>query len=68
MQLIISVVHLCLMLMVASEQTLWKGFDFSIDFGYHQLGGQVYDGSYAAAMNHNRGGAMHVDLYKAWSP
>ncbi|OWP33577.1 SusC/RagA family protein [Prevotella intermedia] len=45
----------------------WKGFDFSIDFGY-QLGGQVYDGNYAAAMNHNRGGAMHVDLYKAWSP
>ena len=45
----------------------WKGFDFSIDFGY-QLGGQVYDDNYAAAMNHNRGSAMHVDLHKAWSP
>ena len=45
----------------------WKGFDFSIDFGY-QLGGQVYDSNYAAAMNHNRGGAMHVDLLKAWTP
>ena len=45
----------------------WKGFDFSIDFGY-QLGGQVYDSNYAAAMDHNRGGAMHVDLLKAWTP
>ena len=45
----------------------WKGFDFSIDFGY-QLGGKVYDGNYASAMGFNRGGAMHADLLNAWSP
>lgn len=44
----------------------WKGFDFSIDFTY-QIGGQCYDGNYASAMGFGGGGAMHVDLLKAWS-
>ena len=46
------------------------GFDFSIDFTY-QLGGQVYDGTYAGLMaspyTSSRGHAMHKDLHKAWS-
>lgn len=44
----------------------WKGFDFSVDFGY-QIGGQVYDGNYASSMDLSRGGAMHVDLLNAWT-
>ena len=47
------------------------GFDFSIDFNY-QLGGQVYDGTYAGLMGSpytsSRGRAMHKDLHNAWSP
>ncbi|MDE6859245.1 MAG: SusC/RagA family TonB-linked outer membrane protein [Duncaniella sp.] len=47
------------------------GFDFSIDFTY-QLGGQVYDSSYASLMGvpyaSSRGNAMHKDLWNAWSP
>ena len=46
------------------------GFDFSIDFTY-QLGGQVYDSTYAGLMaspyTSSRGRAMHKDLHKAWS-
>ena len=46
------------------------GFDFSIDFTY-QLGGQVYDSTYASLMaspyTNSRGRAMHKDLHKAWS-
>ncbi|MCM1077293.1 MAG: TonB-dependent receptor [Bacteroides sp.] len=46
------------------------GFDFSIDFTY-QLGGQVYDSTYAGLMaspySSRRGYAMHKDLHKAWS-
>lgn len=45
---------------------MWNGFDFSIDFTY-QLGGYVYDGTYAALMNNNRGQAIHVDMLNAWS-
>ncbi|MBR1838017.1 MAG: SusC/RagA family TonB-linked outer membrane protein [Bacteroidaceae bacterium] len=47
----------------------WKGFDFSIDFAY-QLGGQVYDSDYAAAMGANRGSRgrmIHADLLKGYS-
>ncbi len=45
----------------------WNGFDLSVDFQY-QLGGKVYDGSYASLMNLTAGRAMHVDLEDAWSP
>ena len=44
----------------------WKGFDLSADFQY-QLGGQVYDGSYASLMGFSSGRAMHADLEKAWT-
>ncbi|MCI8999345.1 MAG: TonB-dependent receptor [Muribaculaceae bacterium] len=47
------------------------GFDFAIDFTY-QLGGQVYDGTYAGLMSSpyssSRGRAMHKDLFNAWTP
>ena len=48
----------------------WKGFDFSIDFSY-QLGGQVYDGDYAAMMasptKSSKGYNFHADLLESWS-
>lgn len=44
----------------------WKGIDFSVDFQY-QLGGQVYDGTYAGLMSANAGNAIHVDMLNAWS-
>ncbi len=47
------------------------GFDFSIDFMY-QLGGQVYDGSYAGLMSpinqDGRGQAIHKDVLNSWTP
>ncbi|MCM1355182.1 MAG: SusC/RagA family TonB-linked outer membrane protein, partial [Staphylococcus sp.] len=47
------------------------GFDLQLDFTY-QLGGQVYDGTYASLMaspyQTSRGRAMHKDLYNAWTP
>ena len=49
----------------------YKGLDFSIDFTY-QLGGQVYDGDYAAMMSSptasSKGSNFHADLLNAWSP
>lgn len=45
----------------------WKGLDFSMDFQY-QIGGQVYDSSYASLMGCNAGTAIHVDMEKAWTP
>jgi TonB-linked SusC/RagA family outer membrane protein len=44
----------------------WKGIDFSVDFTY-QLGGYVYDGTYASLMSNTRGQAIHVDMLNAWS-
>ncbi len=45
----------------------WKGFDFSADFQY-QIGGKVYDGTYAGLMNaNNNGQAIHVDAMNSWS-
>ena len=44
----------------------WKGIDFSVDFQY-QIGGQVYDGSYAGLMDCRAGSAIHVDMEKAWT-
>ena len=45
------------------------GFDLSLNFVY-QIGGQIYDGSYAASMatpnSSSVGSAYHADLYKAW--
>lgn len=47
------------------------GFDFAIDFTY-QLGGQVYDSTYAGLMaspyTTRRGYAMHKDLLNSWTP
>ncbi|MGN1375346.1 MAG: SusC/RagA family TonB-linked outer membrane protein, partial [Prevotella sp.] len=46
----------------------FKGFDFSVDFTY-QLGGQVYDSSYASMMSMVKGGSsIHQDLLAAWTP
>ncbi len=45
----------------------YKGFDFSIDFQF-QIGGQVYDGTYASLMGNSKGSAMHADLLNAWTP
>ncbi len=45
----------------------WKGFDFSMDFTY-QIGGYVYDGTYASLMGNSRGQAIHVDMLGAWTP
>ena len=44
----------------------WKGIDFSVDFTY-QLGGKVYDSTYASLMAMNQGAGIHVDLLNAWS-
>ena len=45
----------------------YKGFDVSVDFQY-QLGGKVYDSSYASLMGMDNGYGMHKDLLNAWSP
>lgn len=49
----------------------YRDFDLGVDFAY-QLGGQVYDGDYAASMSSptssTRGSAFHKDLLKAWTP
>lgn len=45
----------------------WKGFDLGVNFAY-QLGGKVYDSTYASLMGNDAGHAMHEDLLKAWSP
>ena len=45
----------------------YKGFDFSMDFTY-QLGGKIYDSSYASLMNISRGRSFHADLLDAWTP
>lgn len=44
----------------------WKGLDFSIDFQY-QLGGQVYDGTYAGLMDLSAGHALSTDILDAWT-
>lgn len=44
----------------------WKGLDVSVDFTY-QLGGYVYDGTYASLMGCKNGQAIHVDMLNAWS-
>ena len=48
----------------------WGGFDFSIDFAY-QIGGQVYDGDYAAMMatpsSESKGTNIHADMFNAWT-
>lgn len=45
----------------------YKGFDVSVDFQY-QLGGKVYDSSYASLMGMDNGYGMHKDLLNAWAP
>lgn len=46
----------------------FKGLDFSADFTY-QLGGKVYDETYASLMTLNSTGrALHKDLFNAWTP
>jgi len=44
----------------------WMGIDFSIDFQY-QLGGKVYDATYAALMGNTAGYGMHADLLSSWT-
>lgn len=45
----------------------YKGFDFSMDFTY-QLGGKIYDSSYASLMSISRSYSFHADLLDAWTP
>ncbi|MDR0834800.1 MAG: TonB-dependent receptor, partial [Candidatus Symbiothrix sp.] len=50
----------------------YKGFDLSVTFDY-QVGGKVYDGTYASLMasssgSGSQGYAIHKDVLKAWSP
>ena len=49
----------------------YKGFDFSIDFNF-QLGGKVYDSSYANLMasptDNSAGASLHKDMLNAWTP
>lgn len=48
----------------------YKGFDFAVQFNY-QIGGQVYDSSYAGLVGSqnadSKGGAIHKDVLKAWT-
>lgn len=50
-----------------STNFAYKGFDLGIDFQY-QIGGQVYDYTYASLMGNSKGSAMHADLLNAWTP
>ena len=45
----------------------YKGFDLGVDFQY-QIGGKVYDSTYATLMGCNRGYAFHTDMLNAWTP
>lgn len=49
----------------------FKGFDLSLAFAY-QLGGRIYDNSYAAFMHkgdsYGAGTNWHKDILKAWTP
>ena len=45
----------------------FKGFDVAANFTY-QLGGKVYDTSYANSMSFDRGAVFHKDLLNAWTP
>ena len=45
----------------------WKGLEVSVNFSY-QIGGKVYDSTYAQEMAFSRGNAFHTDLLKAWTP
>ncbi len=49
-----------------STNLSYKGFDLSVDFQF-QIGGQVYDGTYASLMGNSKGSAMHADLLNSWS-
>lgn len=46
------------------------GFDLSLDFTY-QLGGKIYDGTYASLMSpangSSKGRALHKDIFNGWS-
>lgn len=44
----------------------WKGLDASVNFTY-QLGGKVFDSSYAESMELTRGRIFHEDMLNAWS-
>lgn len=45
----------------------YKGFDLSADFTF-QLGGKVYDSTYASLMDLSAGYGFHTDLLNAWTP
>lgn len=44
----------------------WKGLDVSVNFTY-QIGGKVYDSTYASAMKLDNGHIFHADILNAWS-
>ena len=44
----------------------WKGLDVSVNFTY-QIGGKVYDSTYASAMKLDNGHIFHADMLNAWS-
>jgi len=44
----------------------WKGLDVSVNFTY-QIGGKVYDSSYASSMKLDNGRIFHADMLDAWS-
>ena len=52
-----------------SNNISYKGFDLSFQF-YYSLGGNVYDGAYAAAMSDGSEGVLQAskDALGAWSP
>lgn len=45
----------------------WKGLEISANFSY-QIGGKVYDSTYASQMAGTRGAAFHTDLLNSWTP
>ena len=45
----------------------WKGLEVSVNFSY-QIGGQVYDTTYASEMAGTHGAAFHTDLLNSWTP
>ena len=44
----------------------WKGIDLGVNFTY-QLGGKVYDSTYASLMGNSAGHAIHEDMLNAWT-
>ncbi len=45
----------------------FKGFDLGVNLTY-QIGGKVYDSTYASLMGNSAGQAIHIDMLDAWTP